>query len=318
MFIYTAEFVDKLNKRFAQKPPYQQSTIYRIATEPHWENLRQEIERWVSQFPNDASKNVVISRLRSPEHFEQTYNELVVGQIFRDKGYAIEYEKEIVPNTTPDWYIYPRINTPTFIVEVLTSMPPEERTKQDQKWHELTERLKKIPMGIGLSIFPLPVPSIDHNMLNSRDIKQIVDQVHTWLLATPELKDTIEISGIRFGVIHKSATFKTIQTAITGTFWGRSAETKQNIRDKVKKYETLCLQGIPIVVAVMANFLAGFDREDLETIISDGEGIFTGRKPLECLSAILWASNRPGQPNSIASTIYGNANAKVPLSINEL
>jgi hypothetical protein len=278
------------------------------------ENLRLEIEDWVRDLPK-AAKDKVIPRLRSPDNLQQAYNELAVGHTLNQLGYEPEYERQIA-GITPDWYIASRGDVPAFIVEVFTANPPEDRIAELKKWDYLYGRLRQIPIGVVLGIRTHPASTAP----DQRGSKVITSALEQWLISEkPEVGDHVSLNGIKFEVLSIGANYEHVLCFGGGgsanTFWVDTSSLRDNIRQKVKKYSVLGEQGIPLVVAVVANFYTGLGLEDFEAALLGNEaveitydettGSLVGQKPVRrddgvltridpVLSAAAWVSKEAG------------------------
>jgi hypothetical protein len=331
--VFDPVWVENIKRRYERLPPYDRPVIYPIAVDEKREGLRTEIESWVEPLPV-ATRRKLIPRLRSSEHIQQTYNELAVGHTLRQLGYELEYERSI-DGLTPDWFVHPRDEVPTFVVEAFTSNPPQDRVANSNKLNRLLGRLQQIPVGVVLRIRTNKVSEIP-DQLESKRIKKGVEQ---WLMAgTPAVGNRMKFGGFTFEVVHKSADYQhvlcigPVDLRNTNIFWVNANSLKEGIEEKVKKYNALKGVGTPLVIGVVADFYTGLDRDDLDNVLFGDEAVqivyekttgnIVGQRLIRhanglfeqtesALSAVLWVSREAGNWN--AEAIHNsNASNRLP------
>ena len=118
MTVFTAQWVKDLRSHSETFPIHRRPPAYFIATDAELRPTREEIEQWVQDLPPHSQK-ILIPRLQSSENFRQTYHELVVGGLLKERGLRIEYERDI-DGKTPDWYVSTNDGAQSLIVDGLT------------------------------------------------------------------------------------------------------------------------------------------------------------------------------------------------------
>jgi hypothetical protein len=335
--VFTSEAIDRIRRTYADFPDHRKPAVYWIATDPEHQATRLRIDEWVSLLPDEMDdddrrrsiRKNVIKRLKSADNFWDTYNELYVGDILRQLGYVVDYERPI-PNAeklkTPDWYVESKDNAPPFYVEVFTPGQSRHRRENDNKWEDLRIRLKKIPLSVGLSLRANEqcAPPAERQSIT------ITRRVREWLESCDpptgevlrldcdtleEVKDEfafhfrrrvieIEVScreGIREG-----------QGWCVGPFPFERVEVeslKNNIRRKTRKYaEHLEESRIPLVVFLIPHSESPLSHESVDDAVqgqsvtrvyplSDGRNLIMDGRELNGLFAHTW----PG--SSALSTI---------------
>ena len=84
--VFTEDWIHKIRVQYERQPRYQRPFLYFIATNEKAQPVRSEIERWIAELSQTAWPKL-ISNLRSPVNFMQTYNELAVGYKLKQLGY---------------------------------------------------------------------------------------------------------------------------------------------------------------------------------------------------------------------------------------
>lgn len=259
MKVFTIEWEQKIRRRYESLPGHLRPSLYNLVTSPKLEKVRLEVEKWVSDLPVETQEKVA-KKLQSA--FFQTYHELAAGNILQQLGYEAEYEKPI-NGLTPDWYVRPEGETPSFIVEVFTANRSEEDVKQDKKVNDLLARLNQIPIGVALNIHL----DYDEVQLSQKQNKDIAKKVKDWLLNNrPDIGAQLDLNGIAFELILRNDAFKRVQTISPGgAFWVNSKILRDKFEKKIDKYKKFADErNIPIVVVSVADPLTGYDYEDFE------------------------------------------------------
>jgi hypothetical protein len=88
--------------------------------QPDWQRIREELERWYADFPDDQRNFDLCKRFRRPEpnqHFGACW-ELYLHHLFRRLGFHVEVDPP-VPGGTPDFRM--TRDSDSFLVEATTS-----------------------------------------------------------------------------------------------------------------------------------------------------------------------------------------------------
>ncbi len=304
--VFTDEYIQDIKRRYGHKPDYDKPDIYRIAVSNIGQSRRDEIEALLADLPYNDSQKDIIEKLKSDKISAHTeaYNELSVGYLLKQVGYQVEHGKEFQiehKKLTPDWYVHPKGDTPTFIVEVFTTnYYGNERREEDVQIKNLERRLREIPVDAGLSI------RLDEGkVLESECNKRIAQEIKQWLLQK-DLPVGVQYSGIDFTceIVERNTGFPEVDpTVFREVVLGDTERLQKNIREKTKRYRNL---GMPLVVAIVTDPIIGihlrsvllgtkrvrfsynkFTGARITEHIQLNNGLF-GKKP--DLSAVLWIS----------------------------
>lgn len=292
MTVFSSDFVTSVDATYNRMPVHLRPLLYRVVCAPENAALRAEIEEYVAELhPDDAPR--YIKRLQKSKDqgpaFQNTYHELVAGHLLRTLGFLPRYDPTIIidgKERTPDWDVPATAVSPRFLCDVFTVNPEQERAKRDADLADLTSRLGAIPIGVALMI--------DRDRSGSYDPKQnaaTVRHVERWLQSGVSKGAMTSIGGFTFSVISISSKFTHVQYLSSITpFWGDDDPLTRSIEEKVSKYRGA---GLPVVVAVFADFLTAVGLEEVERAIR-GNGRSPGVFSREALSAILWVSRVNG------------------------
>jgi hypothetical protein len=240
--------------------------LYWFWTSEEARSLREVIEQWVDLLP--ACKRArVVGRLRTPELLNEAYAELAVGESLRRMGYAVEYETEI-DGDTADWLVHPPGPSSGFLLEVLSSRPPEDRERNDEGWALLSKRLETVAGGALLAIQPpfgwdrpVPPPSGDRQ-------KQIVRNVREWVQVGPAVGDKFRIDDITVSFLGTSPRGLTSCATFFQPFSPDTEPLRGAIRHKVRKYGGASLSvRLSFVVCVVPDFFSGRGLGALEDCV---------------------------------------------------
>jgi len=332
MQVFSEEWVQKIRRRYERLPDYQRPLIYLVATSDKFQTVRDEVEQWVGELPDDEQFKV-IPRLRSSRRFTQTYHELVVGNILREFGYQAEYEKAL-NGLTPDWYVHPSSKrTPAFIVEVLDVNVSDTTNSEQRQIRALLGRLRSIPVGVvlGIELYRAKVT------LDQKRNKMIAARIQQWLTDdVPPVGAQLSIDGIVFKIIHRDISYPSVRALATaGMFWVNPKALRDSLETKVHRYKDLATQAsIPLVIGVVADPQTGLDADDLwdvlfgqevyEVTFEESTGAIVEGRPIRkanglfrkaspALSATIWLWGASGEWQIRA--VY-NPNALNPLPVN--
>lgn len=209
-------------------------------------------------------RDEIIKNLESTKNSITTYNELLVGELFRRLDFNIYYQPKI-NNKNPDWLI--QKNQQSIVVEVFTKNIDDKSQKRDIIATDLRRRVKKIPIGITLS---LSLGKIELKEFDSGTNKLMVTELEKWIQNKPKKGSHFEKFG-KFGLIFEVDGYdeRSHATLTTGFSKGVSSDRLiNNYRKKYKKYaDLLDIENIPyIIVGITNNFLELGIPEFLEVI----------------------------------------------------
>ena len=308
MLVFTKEWVKQIHDRYNHRPEGSRPFLYSVATDNECKPLRAEIEKFVANLPQ-STQGKVISRLRSPYSFIQTYHELVVGDLLIRRDYDIEYEKTI-KGLTPDWYVQPKDQIPSFIVEVFTDNISNARASKLRQVDDLHRRLNQIPIGVA--------NDEDYEkklILNQKLNKNIAKKVALWLTnGKPPAGAELSIEGTIFKVLHYNNQYSTLQFAgPPEAFWVNPTPLKENLEKKIKRYKDI---NIPLVICVFADFRTGYRFDDIQDVLLGERKTVTTKGLFDkyhILSATIWMDLMDIKTSKWEMKMLNNPNALLPL-----
>jgi hypothetical protein len=267
--VFTPDWIAEQKRKYGQSPEHARPRLYYFWTSSETEGLRNLIEQWVD-FLSPKNRQRVIPRLRATEQLRQTCNELAVGDSLRRMGHAVEYEVEL-QGLTPDWVVCVAGTGSKFILEVVSSKPPQERERCDDGWDILRRRLEGLSGNAHLCIQP-PFNIGDDEPVappSEQRQKQIVRNVREWLESAPPDGAEVAIDGVVIGLVCRIPNLDHV-TCGTGCmpFCVDAAPLKESVKDKAKKYREIvrALQ-LPFVVCVIPDFSTGRGLDDLQSAV---------------------------------------------------
>ncbi len=281
MKVFADDWVQKLRLRYVNCGVSAPS-LYRLATDPEFELVRETIQQWIDKFSEDSQKKL-IERIRNPKSFHHTYNELKIASIFIKKHSAIEYEQEI-SGLTPDWTIKNQSNDILLIVEVLTRENSCKDKSLSNRISELWQKITSIKIGVALDLSY--GEEFDEKLLDSKLIKQIFQNVKNWLEEKPLIGAKKNFGNFEFKIVHYSGKWKEVQIFGPGnSLMVDSLTLKKNIEEKIKKYSRLIKEiNVPFVIGVVPDFTTGISKSTFEDILFGQEVIVIPQNTPEFLS----------------------------------
>jgi len=280
--VFDTVWVNEIRNRYEKRPIFQQPAIYRVAVLPEWEEKRISIENLVSCFMEEQQIEI-IRRLRNPDLFQTTYNELIAGNIIRACGHTLQYEKS-VGGRTPDWYVCSASGVREFVVEVVTVLPPKHIQIETQAWNELRYRIQELEHYFHLFMNARPASAIV-----GKDIKAIVRFVKKWLstfdLNTPPDNEEIIYRDqdliISFELLYRKTTHKRAVEVAGPVFsqWVNADLLRKAISKKLTKYQEVKKAHLPLILAVFPSFESGLGLDTLLDVLFGNEqvSIATGK-----------------------------------------
>jgi hypothetical protein len=271
--VFTPDWIAQKVQRYGSLPSYVRPRHLEFWTSEDAQDWRHTIEQLVDDLPPETRRRV-IPRVRAPEHFEQTWNELFVGDSIRRLGHRAEYEPEM-EGLTPDWLVNASI-AGRFIIEVVSSKPPSDRKRCDAAWEQLRRRVLTLPGNAWLAISPpIDFESFAHFAAPpvSRQ-KQIVREIREWLKTNPLDEDSIIIDEIEIKLLGKKPDLHQVACSIGLAPFEVNGETlKIAVKEKASKYKRVVnALGMPFVVCVVMDFSSGRDFRDLEDAVLGNQG----------------------------------------------
>jgi hypothetical protein len=285
--VFTDEFGKRIEGKIKRKYPGKDSVewpeIYRIAVLDEYSRQRSQIEEWVALLP-EGKQSQIIGRLRKDDlRFRDAFNELLVGDMLRQLGHKIEYERAIPGvKKTPDWYVSFREDMSTFYVEVLTADAPEQRIDDERRWDSLCRRIEKLAPGFGLSLSADPRCDAPES---ENKAKKIAEKVGIWLKdidpavgeglildnsTLEELTDEYANWGSRIviGVCERGDASQKFTWCVVSpgeAYLIDEEPLRKKIRPKAKKYaRSLADKGIPFVICIVPTPESLFGHRSIE------------------------------------------------------
>jgi hypothetical protein len=319
--VFDTGWVEKQRKKYGHQPSFNRPSEYDFWTADDLQSHRDNLERLVDELVAESKRAKVIENLRKPGQYRHTYNELFVGDSLRGMGHALDYELEM-HGLTPDWRGFHFRDHQEFVVEVLTSGPPEDRANTDDGWDLLRRRIESLNIGAHVGISP----PMDSPPPTAGELKEISRRVAIWLRSNPPEGDETELHGVRFRFI-KSHLGNNVCCGISLTpFIVDAVPLKDAVIEKASKYKEIILQNrLPLVVTVIAEFSTGRGVEDLRDAVlgtqrcricvktgreehyRDNDGVFDRYPTLSAVTFGEWVDGK------IIHSVISNPKATFPL-----
>lgn len=316
--IYTDEWVKEIKEKYQNRNSCYMPPRYFLATSKSLNTLRDNVEKWTSDFPEEKFHKLR-GKLRDTKQFFQTYNELAIGQYFIKLGYKVKYEEKVsefiektgynlectdkIKELTPDWLVYSKGNIPSFFVEVASIMKSDEYFSKLQKWSYLRCLLEKIHIGVSLG-FDAPF----ENEPTQQESKNTVKEVEKWLKEEEIYVGSIKIvNNIKFEVVSINKNDKNVSPM--GPFnlsYVNTDKIKSKIEEKRIKYQELKSYDLPFVIATIGTFLTGLKYQHFEEIAKN----LINSKNYGVVSAFLWGE---GNSDKLEFKVIFNPLANSPL-----
>lgn len=353
MKVFTPDRIAQIERKYQNYPIHSEPELYKIATDPHMEDERRQIEAWVNQFiPPDMAKKSFVPHLCS-DNFRPILNELVVADKLSQLGHKVNYQPQLQNKKTPDWYVETFDEFVRFYVEVLTPSPQREVSEADLKWIDLCANIEKQQLGVGIQIGK----GQNALSLTPTQIKALVSLIKRWV-TQQDVKvgnnvvyhhDTLEQLNDEHEMWENGIKFEICETNISPeSSWCLPSiemhkvevdSLKAGIEDKIKKYgPILSGQGLPFVICLVPHPLSLHDHHSIEEalygqsityidsqsqllISMENNGVFTGNLPKNAtLSAVIWLQRveiwqiGSDEPINKYSQVYLNPKSTIPIS----
>jgi hypothetical protein len=267
--VFTPDWIAEQKRKYAKQPEHARPKRYHFWTSEECQSSRDLIEQWIDPL-SPESRQLLITRLRTPKHFEQTYNELAVGDSLRKMGHSVEYEVDL-QGLTPDWFVSPTGTASSFVVEVVSSKPPQERARCDDGWEGLRLRFEELTGDAFLHLQP-PFDVLGDEPVASPSghrQKQMVQAVKKWLETAPSDGAELSIDGIAILLGGRNPDRDHVSCAIgCMPFRVDLDPLRKSVKEKAKKYRKVvqALQ-LPFVVCVIPDFDSGRGLDDLQSAV---------------------------------------------------
>lgn len=265
--MFSKDWIDEVKQKYINRPSYQLPVHYRFIVDQNNEAQREYIESFIHEIENISTKIALIDKLRNPDTFIQTYNEILFANIFKNSGFSLSYE-ESINGYTPDWVVGSSDNV-NFIFEVLTIFAPRKFEQQARQWNEIRQRIKSIDHSNFLSI-----SSHNQRIFTALEVNSIIAFIKNWLsknkIDSPEEKRevTYDCNGqrIHFSLLPKSSAHLAPVECLGPimTTWVDQKRLEKSILEKNRKYRKL---GLPVVIGVATTFDSCLSLESLMGIL---------------------------------------------------
>lgn len=253
MIPFDEHWIHQKDRQYGLKSKLERPYIYLIATNAEMAATRHLANRFVDSLP-DKAQNRFIQTLRRGPSFSDAFHEIVVGEMLARCGPLPQYETELVPGKTPDWYLSPGSGQIACAVEVVS-----RNTQDGQGSHSLGEldlRLEQIPLGVILSV----EFASEQIMMSSGESKELASVVRKWLESSGTVPNsTLQRGGFSFTVLSMQSGVNHVCTILDpDAIRVDPRPLRRLVATKVHKYAGVCQDnGIALVVAVVAD--AGAD-----------------------------------------------------------
>ncbi len=324
--VFTTEWVAAQKARYEGRPAHARPVHYDLWTADEFQARRDAIEASVEALP-EQSRAVVVPRLRTERHFDQTRAELAVGCAMRRLGYDLDYERELVAGLTPDWYLRHPVRRP-FVIEVVSSKLSETRDRCERAWEQFSLRLRALPGDAVLDVGPSHVGLEPVGPPDARQQKVIVRAVKRWLADGRPCGDKVEFDGVVVEFVATVPGLTHVETIGSSGLWVDGAPLRESVADKASKYRPL-VEAIrqPFVVVVVPDFFTGRGMDELKDAVLGhecwreantraggkgdlplvGDGLFAKYPTLSAVALGTWVGH------SITLVVLRNAVAACPL-----
>lgn len=293
--------------------------LYNFATLSGNDRHREQLETWFSNL-SARSQTKLLPKLRNPNGFLETYNEVAIAGLLMELGNTVEYDFEI-NGFTPDWRVTSKIGECCF-VEVYTRKVSRYSSLEEI----LLDRIKNIelPYGICLSY---KVPVRDPDITDEKHSKEIAGAIKRWLSSEPSIGAQRIFDFLIVEVIRINPKWKNVQPmGPTKAFFVDHSTVGDHIVEKASKYRFISEQkSLPLVIAIVPSFDSGISGDSLldelygvEKVVVSGskvgetyrgdDGLYSKSPHLSGIIG-LW-SFRGG---SIACDVFPNKRAKIEL-----
>ncbi|WP_182885746.1 hypothetical protein [Microbispora sp. H10885] len=271
--------MDDYRRRHGNKTPQGRALTYENAVSEEFAERRKWLDDQLGRLPVRQADQLA-RRVWKDERYWSVHFEMAVGAALRQAGLEVVYDHPW-DRQTPDWTVLSAEGEPLCLVEVHTASPRQDTYQSMRAWHQLTQRIKTIPVGVLLMLEqtsrPIPAP-------DSRTAKRIAEEVRK-ALGSPFCPFRIPASfGYTF-LVQSGGDGGTLPSpfglyacfeppsAIAGQV--SAAQIVTPVRGKISKYRKLVEEHeLPLVVAVGAHPFTGLGLRELDDLLT-GEQVIT-------------------------------------------
>jgi len=270
MRVFSSNWEQAMRREYDGLPSYDRPNLYRLATWPHLQPFRRQIQEWVEELPESPRIPLLVKRLQSRNQFYEAYHELAVGSVLCEMGYTIRYEMPISDGTgeiTPDWSVMAEDASVSFVIEVFTANPSDDQRSRTDRRHWFLGRLRAIPYNIFLLIRELP----ECDPPDKPAAEGIAVQIERWLSQGQLCVGMEMILGkIWFTIERVDCACDHLQYLCCPPpmLYVDLPRLKRKIGTKVAKYRSVLEnRHVPLVVAVVPSDGVTLDIEDLHAAL---------------------------------------------------
>lgn len=150
--LFSDDFLQVLDRRYAHIGSWAQPAIYRVARWPENSPRREWVEDEFSRL-STTERRWLRSRLRNEEQFLQALAELEIGAILHRAGMDVSQSTFLDGNKTPDLLVTVPSAGERFLVEVWTRSIAELANGHARQWAELQVRIGRgVPAAYSLMV----------------------------------------------------------------------------------------------------------------------------------------------------------------------
>lgn len=276
MRVFTDDLIKKIGDRH-ERVPGARPHLYHVATsgDDHYRSIRDEVEEWVADLPEET-RSAVVPRLQSSDTHIKTYNQLAVGAALKRLGYEVEYEKpfdargmglELMHEKdfgvlVPDWYTHAKGGIPPMLIQVFVAALADSSVTELRLINDLRLRLREIEEDVVIS-----VRFEDALLLSQRTNQRLAEMVQDWLAGEmPPEGAHKKWEGLVITVLHRGLGYKSVQfIGAAPGFWvdKKSVRMREALQAKMRRYKRLAyFLKMPLVIAVIADLQTGVKLDD--------------------------------------------------------
>ena len=270
---FGSEFVEEYRRRHGSKTPQGRTLTYENAVNEEFAERREWLDEQLCQLPvNQADR--LAGCVWQDAHYWSVHLEMAVGAALRQVGLSVVYDRSW-GGQTPDWTVLGSTGEPLCLVEVYTASPSQDTYGKMRSWHNLTQQIKTIPVGVVLMLEPtgrLPqAPDPRTAKKIARELREALSSPRCPSRIPTSPGYTFLIQCNRFGQSLSSpfglyACFEP-PSSIAGQV--SAAQIIGPVKGKIGKYRRIVNEhNLPLVVAVGAHRFTGLGLRDLDDLLS--------------------------------------------------